>query len=180
MTDVTVVILVPESGDAVQAMKAGLLEIGDVFVINKADRDGADRAVLELESTFALRPGGERPVFRTVATEGQGVPELLEGVVSRVHAARAAGEFNMRRRQVERWRLLQLAQRKLVRSLTIGAEAEAVLDRVTDRVMARRMAPHDAAQELVAAAVKDMNGAQRSGLPGKNRLSDERGREHGS
>lgn len=161
MTDVTLVVLVPESGDAVQAMKAGLMEIGDLFVVNKADRDGSDRSVLELRSMLALRQtGGQRPVevMRTVAVEGTGVPDLLEAVSAWVNAGRESGDFADRRRQVERWRLLHLAQRQLIRSLTIGQEGESALTRLTECVLERRLAPHDAAAELVETATKEMAG----------------------
>ncbi len=77
--DATVVVLVPESGDSVQAMKAGLMEIGDIFVLNKSDHQGADRAYLEIQSVLQLKParGAWRPpVIQTVASEGKGIDEL--------------------------------------------------------------------------------------------------------
>jgi LAO/AO transport system kinase len=161
MADVTLVVLVPESGDAVQAMKAGLMEIGDLFVVNKADRDGADHSVMELRSMLALRERkGQRPfeVKTTVAVDGTGVPELLDAVAAWMDTARRDGSFAARRRRVERWRLLQLAQRTLVRTLTIGQSGESALERLTDDVLARTTAPHDAAAELVDAALRDTAG----------------------
>jgi len=157
MTDVTLVVLVPESGDAVQAMKAGLMEIGDLFVVNKADRDGADRAVTELRSMLALRHrtnGRPLVVRQTVAVNGTGVAELQEAIDGWIDQGRASGAFAERRREVERWRLLHLAQRKLVRSLTIGEGGETALTRLTTEVLEHRLAPHDAAAELVEAAMR--------------------------
>lgn len=159
MTDITLVVLVPESGDAVQAMKAGLMEIGDLFVVNKADREGAERAVNEIRSMLGLRSGADEhpiPVLKTSAVEGQGTGELLEAVRRFLGEARQSGRFGSRRREVERWRLLQLAQRHVVRSLTIGRQGEAALEQLTDRVNRREMAPHDAAAELVEAAMKEL------------------------
>ncbi|GBD93109.1 putative GTPase ArgK [bacterium BMS3Abin05] len=78
--DATVVVLVPESGDSVQAMKAGLMEIGDIFVLNKSDRQGADLAYLEIQSVLQLKPvRGEwrPPVLQTVADDGKGIDELF-------------------------------------------------------------------------------------------------------
>jgi len=77
-----VVVLVPEAGDTIQAMKAGLLEIADVFVVNKADRDGAARMKSELELMLQLRPpsGWQVPVLLTVAADGSGVPALVEAI----------------------------------------------------------------------------------------------------
>src|SRR5215470_14008427 len=82
LADTVVVVLVPEAGDAVQVMKAGLLEIADVFVVNKADRDGAVRMQSELELMLQLRPpsGWQVPVLLTVAADGSGVPALVEAI----------------------------------------------------------------------------------------------------
>ncbi len=78
--DTTVVVLVPESGDSVQAMKAGLMEIADFFVLNKADRDGAQNAIVEIESMLHLRaPRDWNPkVLRAVASQGEGIFEIAE------------------------------------------------------------------------------------------------------
>ena len=92
--DASVVTIVPGTGDEVQALKAGLMEIADIFVVNKADRDGADRAVAEIESMLTLKeyaPGSWRPpVLMTRATTGEGVRELLEAIERfRTHRKRA-------------------------------------------------------------------------------------------
>src|SRR5207344_738598 len=82
--DVCVVVLVPGTGDEVQALKAGIMEIADIFVVNKADREGADRTASSIEMMLSLtpeQPGKWRPpVMRTVATTGAGVSELVETV----------------------------------------------------------------------------------------------------
>ena len=81
--DTTIVVLVPQSGDAIQAMKAGLMEIADLYILNKCDRDGADHAFRELVSTVSLKSpedGWRPPVLRTVAEKGEGIDELLHAV----------------------------------------------------------------------------------------------------
>ena len=80
LAQVTVVVLVPGMGDDVQAIKAGIMEIADVFVINKADQPGADRVERELQSMLSLANGRKPPIVRTVATEGSGIPELVAQV----------------------------------------------------------------------------------------------------
>jgi LAO/AO transport system kinase len=80
LAQLTVVVLVPGLGDDVQAIKAGIMEIADVFVINKADQPGADRVELELQSMLTLVEGRHPPIVRTVATDGRGVDELLRAV----------------------------------------------------------------------------------------------------
>ena len=89
--DVSVVTLVPGTGDDVQALKAGIMEIADVFVVNKADRDGADRLVSSVESNLSLHAYGagdwRPPIVKTVATTGDGVPDLMDAIARfREHA----------------------------------------------------------------------------------------------
>src|SRR5439155_6121452 len=105
--DSTCVVLVPESGDAVQAMKAGLMEIGDLFVINKADREGAERAAFAIRSALELR-AGERawdpPVLLTVASQGTGVLEVVETLDRHLEFLKGQGGLERRRHErLERW-----------------------------------------------------------------------------
>jgi LAO/AO transport system kinase len=80
LAQVTVVVLVPGMGDDVQAIKAGIMEIADIFVINKADQPGADRVERELQAMLSLSDARPPAIIRTVATEGTGVPELLDAI----------------------------------------------------------------------------------------------------
>src|SRR5205807_8444831 len=93
LAQVTVVVLVPGMGDDVQAIKAGIMEIADIFVINKADQPGADRLEHELRAMLSLSDGRKPVILRTVATDGEGVSELLEALVSVPANLRAAAEL---------------------------------------------------------------------------------------
>jgi putative protein kinase ArgK-like GTPase of G3E family len=109
---------------------------------------------MEIQSMIALRSRVDRdpiPVLRTVAVDGAGVSELRETVSAFIEAGRKSGEFEARRHRVQRWRLLQLAQRKIVRSLTIGGDGQAILEDLTRRVVAKEIAPCDAVAKLVGA-----------------------------
>ena len=113
LADATVVVLVPGMGDDVQAIKAGIMEIADVFVINKSDQPGADRLereILALQSLSTRPDGWTPPVVRTIATEGQGIGEALAAVRSFLNRAgardRAIGNWSLRLRQMLRERLL--------------------------------------------------------------------------
>src|SRR5919198_398078 len=107
--DVTVVVLVPGMGDDIQAIKAGIMEIGDVFVINKADRDGVHRTEKELEAllSLAMRPDHwSPPIVKTVATENKGITDLIAAIESYREFQRKAEASLGRRSAVARWRIL--------------------------------------------------------------------------
>jgi LAO/AO transport system kinase len=145
----TVVVLVPEAGDTIQVMKAGLLEIADVFVVNKADRDGARRLKNELEMMLHLRPASawSVPVLLTEATADRGIDELLTQIKAHAEARRAARtpESGARERVVEWTEILrdELA-RRLDRALADGALAT-----VADKVRAGTVDPYSAALEVL-------------------------------
>jgi LAO/AO transport system kinase len=146
----TVVVLVPEAGDTIQVMKAGLLEIADVFVVNKADRDGARRLKNELEVMLHLRPASawNVPVLLTEATAGRGIPELVERL--KAHgAARRAGQTpaSSARERVAEWTEIlrdELSQR-LDRALAGGA-----LTPIAERLTHGAIDPYGAALEVLA------------------------------
>jgi LAO/AO transport system kinase len=149
--DTTVVVVSPESGDGVQAMKAGLMEVAHVYCVNKADREGTDRLVRELEGMLELGHRGTwlAPVLRTVAIRAEGVSELVDAV-DRHHAhLEATGELERRRRALVRERVRDLVERRRQRAFWT-AERTAKLDLLTARVQARALTPLSAAEELLA------------------------------
>jgi LAO/AO transport system kinase len=136
--DVSVVTLVPGTGDEVQALKAGIMEIADIFVVNKADRDGADRTVASIKALQSLEMFGEGrwrpPIVKTEATSGNGIPELADEIERfRTHTAAVQGE---RRRARAEWRVRELLSHRFLRhverSLATG-EFEQYLDRIAAR-----------------------------------------------
>src|SRR5437588_1397109 len=109
--DVSVVVLVPGMGDDIQAIKAGIMEIGDIFVINKADREGVLRTEKEVEAllSLAMRPDAwQPPIVKTVATENKGINDLV-GAIARYTEFQQTAESSLERRQsIARWRILEL------------------------------------------------------------------------
>lgn len=133
--DTTVVVVNPGWGDAIQAAKAGLMEIADIFVVNKADRNGADEAVRDIEQMIDLAPpaGWRPPVLRTVAVRGEGVVELWAAIKDHFEYLKSAGELDARRREraVKEIRSTAsevIAQR--VREACSGSEFESLCDQV--------------------------------------------------
>jgi len=149
--DVSLVVLVPGLGDEVQALKAGIMEIADVFVVNKADRDGVDRVVAEIESMLSLAAAGaERPaIVRTVATRDEGTAALLEAVRDFQGRAVASGALERKRRTQLRRQLEEAVRHRVMsqvfRTVVPPAELEATVERMASRVVD----PFAAAEEIV-------------------------------
>jgi len=149
--DVSLVVLVPGLGDEVQALKAGIMEIADVFVVNKADRDGAGRLVAEIEAMLSLADGsGPRPaIVQTVASEGTGVLLLLEEVSSFLDLAAKSGRFEQKRRAHLRRQFEETLRAQLMRHLRQHVVSAEEIERLTDRLAARELDPFAAAAEVM-------------------------------
>lgn len=150
LADTVVLVLMPGSGDAIQAIKAGVMEIPDVIVINKCDRAGADILAGEVESALTLVPtdGWVPPVILTQAIEGRGVEEAWDAVL-RHRADLASGTRGVERsRDGMRRQLRSLALERLVRDLDAHTDA-ATLDALADRVMAREIDPSTAVDTIL-------------------------------
>jgi LAO/AO transport system kinase len=154
--DVSIVMLVPGSGDEVQALKAGIMEIADIFVVNKADREGADRTVASIESTLSLQafgPGEWRPpIVKTEATAGTGVTELLEAV-ERFRAHTLATHGSRRRTRAE-FRVRELLSQRFIQHVERRVLEAGELDVLLNRIAARELDPYTAVDQIVARTLK--------------------------
>jgi len=147
----SIVITVPGLGDEVQAIKAGILEIADILVVNKAERDGADRTVRDLQGMLELRPR-EAPVvevLRTVATRDEGIDELC-AAIERHRAGAGAAQAEKRRRQ-RAFAEVRDALRERLLEAAVAVAGPGGLDEIAADVAARRTDPYSAADRLVAA-----------------------------
>ena len=151
--DVSVVVLVPGMGDDIQAIKAGIMEIGDVFVINKADREGVLRTEKELEALLSLahRPDfWNSPIVKTVATENKGIEDLSKAIES-YKKFQAQGEASLIRRQaIARWRLLELLREKLLSDLLGKNGTSEKLDEMSRAIAEKKTNPYSAVEEILA------------------------------
>ncbi len=152
LADCVIVVMVPGLGDDIQNMKAGLMEIGDIFVLNKADREGADRLEQQLLAMLSLvmpRDGWHPPVVRTVATENKGVQELAETVEKFRKHFETIGE--RQRKHVEHWknRLIELLESRLLERALGGAGGEARLGQLAREVAERKKDPFTAVNEIL-------------------------------
>ncbi len=151
--DTTLVLLAPGMGDGVQAAKAGILEVGDVYVVNKSDREGADRVRRDLRSALALSERGagawRPPVLATVASAGSGLDEVVEAVVAHHAWAKASGDLQRRRVGRTRAEIETLAVASL-RSRWDHLRGHADLDRLAADVLAGHTDAWAAADRLVS------------------------------
>jgi len=153
--DVSIVTLVPGAGDDVQTLKAGIMEIADIFVVNKSDREGADGLVSAIEASLALHTYGpddwRPPIIKTTATTGQGVAALLDAVDR--FAGRAAGMREARRRARSEFKLRELVTSRFLDKLHRDVLREGELELLVDRVADRQLDPYTAADQLLARAL---------------------------
>ena len=159
LADCVLVVLVPGLGDDIQNMKAGLMEIGDIFVLNKADREGADRLEEQLHAMLSLvmrRDGWHPPVIRTVATENRGVEELATTVAKFRKHFESSGQ--RQQKQVEHWqnRLIEMLESRLLEKVLGGKSGEARLRTLAEEVAARKKDPFTAVTEILKGAKAEL------------------------
>jgi LAO/AO transport system kinase len=150
--DVSVVVLVPGMGDDIQAIKAGIMEIGDIFVINKADRDGVYATEKELEALLSLTERGDGwdpPIVKTVATENQGLEALAAAIEKFQETQLSVTQGSERRRSIARWRIVELLRERLLAQVLASESSVAMLERLADEVATRRRDPYSAVEELL-------------------------------
>jgi LAO/AO transport system kinase len=148
--DTTLVVVAPGWGDAVQASKAGILEIADVFVVNKADRDGASEAARDLEVMLKMGPELEwlPPVIQTSTVNGEGIDELWEAIESHRKHLEAGGELD-RKRRVRLLREVEEMVSVRLRDRAASMLEQGAMEKLADDLVARRVDPYRAADILV-------------------------------
>jgi LAO/AO transport system kinase len=154
--DVSIVTLVPGAGDEVQALKAGIMEIADIFVVNKADREGADRTIASIEAMLSLESfaaGRWRPpIVRTEATTGKGLAELVETIEKfRAHTAATLGD---RRRARAEFRVRELMAHRFVQHVENRVLAAGEFAQMLDRIAARETDPYSVVDGIFARSIQ--------------------------
>lgn len=151
--DTTLLVLVPESGDAIQTIKAGIMEIADLFVINKADRDGAERLQRDLQMMLHVRHASDGwcpPVLSTQAHQDIGIAELYEAIGTHCRKLSETGQLAAHRQQNRRQELLDLLQQQLMATVTARFEAGKAHAGLLDQVKEGTVDPYTAAHQMLA------------------------------
>lgn len=152
LADITVVILVPGMGDDVQTIKAGIMEIADIFVINKSDRDGADRVEREIRSMQSLAVRADKwtpPIIKTVATEGKGIPELAAAIVNYEQFLQQKDLLLKKKISSWRERLIEMLRDRLLERLLSERMPESEIARLAADVAEHRRDPYSLVEEIV-------------------------------
>ena len=151
--DTSVVVLVPEAGDTIQTMKAGLMEIADIFAVNKADRPGAEYLMAELEIMLHQSPKQswwEVPVVTTQAVNEIGIKELYEQIERHYRAVEQSGMLALRRQQQRKTELFQTIERKIMAQVTESIESDGQLLSYLEKVEKGNIDPYSAAREILS------------------------------
>jgi len=149
--DTIVLVLMPGSGDSIQALKAGVMEIPDIIVVNKADHPMTDTMIREIRGVLSLGPSGtwKVPIIRTEAAKGEGVPELAEKIAEHRAHIEAEGTLDERRARNLRNEVLELAASRMRRGLEAAVGDDSSVRELLDRVVKRELDPASAAKELL-------------------------------
>jgi len=156
--DVSAVVLVPGMGDDIQAIKAGIMEIGDVFVINKADREGVLRTQKELEALLNLahRPDmWNPPIVKTIATESRGIEDLAAAIESYDTFQKQEDTGRARRHAIARWRLTELLRERLLTDLLHRNGTVEKLYEMSVNVAEKKLDPYSAVDQLITLSLND-------------------------
>ena len=155
----TIVVMVPGMGDDIQAIKAGILEIGDLFVVNKADRDGADRTARELSFMLEMNSYGDNswrpPVLKTEAQRGTGVEELVDKVESHQDWLRQSGEMDRLLRDKHATLFQTLLKERLFAEVWGPLQKNGAFDELLTAILARTSDPYSTVEGILAKRLRD-------------------------
>jgi LAO/AO transport system kinase len=151
----TILVNNPGTGDDIQAMKAGIIEVADILVVNKSDLLGADMLASQLKALLSLAPPAEYevPLLSTIATRGEGMIELADAVDNHRAYLDSSGMLQIRRKDDARHQILSIAQRMLLEHVRTGS-SESKIEALVDEVAKRALDPHTAAAKMVADSVQ--------------------------
>jgi GTPase len=152
LADVSIVVLVPGMGDDVQALKAGIMEIGDIFVINKCDRPGVEameRVILAMLSFAHRADGWQPPLIKTIATEGRGIDELIDSIRQYLLFFQESAARLKKKKEAAKQRLITLLEEKLVNTAVEQMFPDGELDNVIDQIANRRRDPYSVVDDVM-------------------------------
>jgi LAO/AO transport system kinase len=153
--DTTIVVLAPGLGDTIQSMKAGVMEIADLYVVNKADRSGADELLSEVnvrveQDSQIKKPAWQAPVIKTIAVDNQGIEPLVEAIEKHRGFLRQSGKLRKNRREKTRQETLDLLKDEISRNVLEKVLGNGRFDDLIDEIVAHKKDPYTSVQEIVS------------------------------
>ena len=171
--DTSIVVLVPGFGDGIQAMKAGILEIADIFVINKCDQEGIDRLEQEIRMMLEMRKQRSTrwtiPIYRTEANKGKGIGELVTGIRQHREMLKREGVLQQRREARIKAEFLEILRTSLMKKILQKLDQNEKLDQIVSKIAARQIDPYSMAEKIIEeyypnrAKVEDASNARQKG-----------------
>jgi LAO/AO transport system kinase len=156
IADTTLVVLVPGLGDSIQTIKAGLMEIADIFVVNKADKPGVEQVVAEIESMLDISSKSDRetPVVKTSTKQDQGISELLSEINNHKNYLKKEKRLEVKRRKRYETELTEIIRKRLMSLIFDESKFKDKIDRLIDQISKKELDPYSAADEILGKILK--------------------------
>jgi LAO/AO transport system kinase len=157
IADTTLVIIVPGLGDSIQTLKAGVMEIADIYVVNKADRDGVEQTVAEVESLVDIACSDKErkiPILQTVAKEGKGIKELNKEIKEHGEYLKKTKEFEKQRRLRYQAELVEIIRKRLMNLIFDEEQFKDKIESLLEQISKKKIDPHTAAEEILGKILK--------------------------
>ncbi len=157
IADTTLVVVVPGLGDSIQTLKAGIMEIADIYVVNKADRSGVEQTVAEVESLVDISCSGKdrkTPVLTTVAKENKGIKELVDEINKHINFLKKTKKFEDKRRLRYEAELVEIIRKQLMNLIFDEKKLEDTIERLLDQISRKEVDPYSAAEEILEKILK--------------------------
>jgi len=157
IADTTLVMIVPGLGDSIQTLKAGVMEIADIYVVNKADRDGVEQAVAEVESLVDITCSEKErktPILKTIAKQGKGVKELVKEIDNHEKYLKKTKEFEAQRRLRYEAELVEIIRKRLMNFIFDEEQFKDRVEELIDEISKKKIDPHTAAEEILSKILK--------------------------
>jgi LAO/AO transport system kinase len=157
IADSTLVVLVPGLGDSIQTIKAGIMEIADIYVVNKADRDGVEQAVAELESLIDISDSGKdrkTPVLTTIAKQNKGIAELINQIENHKSYLKKTKKFDIKRRKRYEAELVEIIRKRLMNFIFDESTFKETVESLIDKISKKEVDPYTAADDILGRILK--------------------------
>ncbi len=153
IADTTIVVTVPGLGDSVQAMKAGVMEIADIYVVNKADHPGVDQTIMEIENLVELS-NKETPIIKTIAKTGEGIPKLIEAIGEHQNYLEKNSKLKEKRKIRYEAELIEIIRNHLLNMIYDESIVKQRIDTIVDKILSKETDPYTAAEEILGRILK--------------------------